>query len=260
MKFICQQQPFQELDTLRLSDRHSVLIEGPTGCGKTYLAMQYASMLGISDFQIVAPKVDEIKSAIEECIKLNNNVVICIENLDLGVLAASYTLLKFLEEPAPSVYIVVTCRSISRIPDTIISRSAVVVTAPPVEHDITTYALQKNKEKFQTLNTSLLWRCVTTFSDADKVLDMNNEHITYFNNLNTIARFSDSVSNIIWSIGHYPDNTETPIELVIRYLMFLLNTDHIQHVGIACLNDLNQRRIATHAILARFVFEAKYCE
>ena len=64
MNFICQQQSLKELDTLRLSDRHSILIEGPSGCGKTYLAMQYADMLSISDFQVVSPKVDSIKSAI----------------------------------------------------------------------------------------------------------------------------------------------------------------------------------------------------
>ena len=260
MNFICQKQPLSELDSLRLSDRHSILIEGPSGCGKTYLAMQYASMLGISDFQIVAPKVDDIKSAVDTCIQLNNPVVVCIENLDTGVNAASYALLKFLEEPLPHVYIVVTCRNLQHVPDTIISRSAVVVTAPPVDTDIATYSISANKQKFDELKLTPIWKCVRTFKDADTVLSMTNEQLMYFNNLSQLIKFNDSVSNIVWKIGHYDDNTETPVDLVIRYIMNLVNTPHATAAGISCLNDLAAKRYAAHAVLAKFAFELKYCE
>lgn len=260
MNFICQQQPMKDLDALRLSDRHSILIEGPSGCGKTYLAMQYAKLLGISDFQIVEPKVDIIKSAVEECIQVNNPVVICIENLDTGVAAASYTLLKFLEEPTPNVYIIVTCRNMNNVPDTIISRSAVVIAAPPVESDLATYAISRDKTKFDLLKLSILWKCVRTFKDADIVLDMTQPQLDYFTNLTHIAKFSDSVSNLVWKISHYDDNSEAPVEIVLRYLMLLCNTPHIRRAGVSCLNDLASKRIASHAVLAKFIFEAKYCE
>lgn len=260
MKFVCQEKPLAELDTLRLSDRHSVLIEGPSGCGKTYLAMQYASMMQISDFQVVQPKVDEIKSSIEACIQLTNPVVLCIENLDTGVSAASYALLKFLEEPSSNVYIVVTCRNLKYVPDTIISRSAVVVTAPPVDADIATYSLSVNKNKFDELKLSKLWACVRTFKDAELVLNMTPEQLTYFNELSNICKFNDSVSNLVWKISHYDDNSECPIELVIRYIMNEIDTQHIKKAGIECLNDLALKRIASHAVLAKFVFNAKYCE
>ena len=260
MKFMAQQEALSELNTLRLSDRHSVLIEGPEGCGKTYLAMQYAELLHITDFQLVTPKVDEIKLTLDACAQLSNPVVLCIENLDTGVAAASYVLLKFLEEPTPNVYIVVTCRNIKHVPDTVISRSAVVVTAPPVDRDLTSYAMHKNQVKFDEIKFANIWRCVKTFKDADQVLELSDAQLQYFNNLSKLSKFNDTVSNLVWKLGHYDDNTDAPVTLVIRYLMDLIHTNHIRRVGVDCLNDLSSKRVATHAVLAKFVFEVKYCE
>ena len=260
MNFICQKQPLTELNNLRLSDRHSVLIEGPAGCGKTYLAMQYARMLDIADFQVVAPKVDEIRSAIDACLSLNTRVVLCIENLDLGMLAASYTLLKFLEEPTPNVYIIVTCRNSQYVPDTIISRSTVVVCAPPVDSDLAGYALSVDKSRFEELLSDPLWKCVSTFQDVKLVLGLSPDQLMYFHNLSTLVSFKDSISNIVWKLGHFEDNSETPVELVIRYVMNLVGTIHAKRCGISCLNDISGRRIAEHAVLAKFAFDMKYCE
>lgn len=260
MNFVCQKSPLRELDELRLSDRHSILIEGPSGCGKTYLAMQYANMLDIEDFQIISPKVDEIKSTIDLCLQLETKVVLCIENLDIGVPAASYALLKFLEEPSDNVYLVVTCRNIKHVPDTIVSRSAVVVTAPPVDIDLVTYSLSVDKDKFDEVKLSPLWKCVRTFTEAETVLGMTPEQLTYFSNLPSLCTFRDSVSTLVWNISHYPDNTECPVELVIRYIMNEVDTQHAKRVGISCLNDLALKRIASHAVLSKFIFELKYCE
>lgn len=260
MKFLCQESALSELQSLANNDRHSVLIEGPEGSGKSYLAKQYASMLFVSDFQEILPKVDIIKDTIDTCLKMNTPIVLCIENLDTGVPAASYALLKFLEEPLPNVYIVITCRNVKHVPDTIISRCAVVVTSPPVDIDVSSYSLSKNPDKFKLVQHSILWRCVRTFKDADTVLNMTDANLEYFKSLDSLSKFNDSVSNIVWSIGHYPDNTETPVDLVIRYIMEILNTAHIRKAGIACIRDITQGRIASHACLAKFVFEAKYCE
>ena len=124
MNFVSQNTPTLQLMDLANSRHHSILIEGPQGCGKTYLAKQYAAMLNVSDFEVVKCSVDTIRDAIDETCKIKNDVVICLENLDDGVLSASYTILKFLEEPLPNVYIVVTCRNLKKVPDTIISRSS----------------------------------------------------------------------------------------------------------------------------------------
>lgn len=260
MNFVCQQSTLEELRSLADSGRHSVLIEGPEGCGKSYLAKQFSMMLGVADFQEVVPKVEVIKETVDTCLQMNTPIVLCIENLDTGVPAASYALLKFLEEPLPNVYIVVTCRNIKHVPDTIVSRSAVVVTSPPVDADVVSYASAKDFEKYWAVKDLFIWRCVRTFKDADTVLNMTSSQLDYFKSLEELSKFRDTVSNLVWKIGHYEDSSETPVELVIRYLMELVGTAHVRKAGIECIRDLTQGRIGSHAVLAKFIFEVKYCE
>ena len=260
MKFACQDAALVQHNMLADSDRHSVLIEGPAGCGKTYLAMQYAKMLNVPDFQCVDPTVQAIKDTVDSSFQIGNRVVICIENLDKGVAAASYAILKFLEEPASNIYIVVTCRNANRIPDTIISRSVAVTAAPPIESDIDEYAKSKDFAKFHQVSGSVLWRCVRTFGDADTVLHMNDTQIGYFEGLQQYISFKDSISSISWALQHYSDNTDTPIELVIRYIMEICPSATIKKAGISCLSDISAGRIASHAAVARFILDCKYLE
>lgn len=260
INFMCQQEAIGQLKLLSEHHRQSVLVEGCPGCGKTYLAKQFASMVGVPDFQVVEPKVDAIRTAIETCIQLNEPIVLCVENLDCGVAAAAYTLLKFLEEPYPKVYIVVTCRNVRLVPDTIISRSAVVTVAPPTDSDLMMYGTNVDGTKYHVISKFPLWKCARTFKDVDALLTMTQEHINYFPSLHGLGTTKDSVSNIIWKIGHYDDNTETPLELVIRYIMNDIGTPFVQKCGVDCIRDLNAGRVAQHAILAKFVFNIKYCE
>ena len=260
MNFRCQESALLDLQKLCSGDRHSVLIEGVSGSGKTYLAMQYASMLQVADFQLIEPTVQAVKSAIDECCKLDNSVVLCIENLDTGVAAASYAILKFLEEPNPNIYIVVTCRNIHNIPDTIISRSVCVVTSPPIGADLANYAECKDITKYLERKNLVIWRCVRTFKDVDIVLNLTDSQLSYFDDLNKLICFKDSVSNMMWTLGHYSDSTETPIDLVIRYLIEISDSSYVRSAGIKCIQELNSARIASHAVIARFLFEVKYCE
>lgn len=260
MNFMNQLNPKKELEKLADSDRHSILIEGPEGVGKSYLAIQFAGMLNILDFQTVQPKVDEIKSTVDACLRCSTPIVICIENLDMGVKSAAYALLKFLEEPLPNTYIVVTCRNIKHVPDTIISRSVVVSVPPPTMSDIEAYAVDKNNKKFKEVSASSIWRCVHTFKDVDTVLSMTQDNINYFTELSDIVSFKDTISNLVWRISHYPDKSECPVNLAIRCIMNLLPTNHVMKSGVECLNDLESRKMAPHAVLAKFMFELKYCE
>ena len=260
MNFVSQKAPTLQLMDLANSRHHSVLIEGTQGCGKTYLAKQYAAMLNISDFEIVKCSVDTIRDAIEETCKIKNDVVICLENLDDGVISASYTILKFLEEPLPNVYIVVTCRNIKKVPDTITSRSAVVSCGPPIDKDIEDFAVSRNSKKFNDLSNTNIWKCVRSFKDAEYVLSMNDEQIKYFNQLDKMMSFSDTVSNIIWKLGHYEDNTEIPVGLVMQYIISNTSSKTVRRAAIRCMSDISLGRLAQHACLARFVFEAKYVE
>lgn len=260
MNFVSQNTPTLQLMDLANSRHHSILIEGPQGCGKTYLAKQYAAMLNVSDFEVVKCSVDTIRDAIDETCKIKNDVVICLENLDDGVLSASYTILKFLEEPLPNVYIVVTCRNLKKVPDTIISRSVVVSCGPPIDKDIEEFASSRNKQKFQSLSDSSIWKSVRSFKDAEYVLSMNDEQIKYFSQLDKMMSFSDIVSNIIWKLGHYEDNTEIPVGLVMQYIISKTNSKTVKRAAIRCMSDISLGRLAQHACLARFVFEAKYVE
>lgn len=255
-----QREALQELSTLAQSNRQSVMITGPTGSGKSYVAQQYANMLGIDDFSSIDPRVSDIREALDGCIKINNKVLLEIKNLDTGVPAASYTLLKSLEEPLSHVYIVITCRNADHVPDTIISRSAVVNIGPPTMSDIDRYGQEKDKLKFSNVSSRLVWQCVRSFSDADSALEMSPDEIQYYESLSEVCKFNDTVSNLVWKIGHYDSNKECNIELAIRSIVELMKKPFITKCGIDCIRDLDKGRIAQHAVLAKFVFNAKFCE
>lgn len=257
MNYVCQESALLELSNCRNMDRHSVLISGPEGCGKSYLAYKYADMLEIDDIQTVDCTVASIRSAINDCYAMNNRVVVVVENLDQGVAAASYTLLKFLEEPTDNIYVIVTCRNILNIPDTIVSRSIVIDVSPPTDLDISNYALQVDPATFNNYRTSHLWRCVKSFSTAKYILSLDREKFLYLSDLRDNI-FKDTVSNIVWKLGHFQDNSETDLRIVINHIMITSSSPRIFSFGMSCLHDLECGRIAKHAVLAKFVLDCKY--
>jgi len=259
MNFKCQENSILQLDDLSNYDRHSVLIEGPSGCGKTYLANMYARKCRCEDILRADPNVQSVRSTLEACYNIEYNVAVCIENLDSGVPAASYALLKFLEEPRTNVYIIVTCANIKQVPDTIVSRSAVVSVGPPIDSDIALYGSTKDDTKYKILSKDNIWKCVSTFKDVDSVFNMTVDQISYFEYIqSSLMKFKDSISNLVWSIGHYKDGSETPLDMVIRYILCNTNDDYIRRSCISCMKDLSTGRIAKHAVLSKFVFECKY--
>ena len=260
MQFKSQNESIEQLELLAKSNRQSILIEGPTGCGKSYIARQYATMVGVDDFVSVAPKVADIREAVEACIVNRTKILLCIENLDCGVAAASYTLLKFLEEPIDGVYIIVTCRDIKLVPDTIISRSTVITVQPPRIEDINLYAEYKDRAKFLSLCNKRVWRCSRSFYDADEIFKMNATQIDYYETIDKFCQFNDNITNIVWNISHYDSNTSCNVELAIRCIMDVLQKPFITKCGIECIRDLSTKRIAAHAVLAKFAFNCKYCE
>lgn len=255
-----QKSALEELTEFANNNNHSIIIEGPEGCGKTYLSKQYAKMLNVLDFISVQPKVSDIRQAVDSSIALKSPMVLCIENLDLGVASAAYTLLKFLEEPIPTAYVVVTCRNIVNVPDTIISRCTVASVTTPIVSDILSYAEELNPDKYSSIKKNKLWKCARTFKDANTILNLTDEQQEYFRSLTSMMSFSDSISNMMWKLGHYPDKSETPIDLVMRYIVSETKSEYIRRVAIDCITNLSTTKIATHAILAKFLFECKYTE
>ena len=260
MEFKNQQVAIQQLHDLADADRHSILIEGIEGSGKSYLAKEYAKILNIVDMISIQPNVNEVRDAIDACYTVTNNVLICIENLDTGLPSASYTLLKFLEEPMSNVYIVVTCRNINRVPDTIVSRSAVVSLAVPIDQDIALYAEKRDSMQYSKLSQYKFWDCVRSFKDVDTLMSMSNEQKDYFlKELPEVFRFKDPESTISWKLTKYPDNTETPLSFVVRYIMATYSQNrYITKACIECLSELDRSRVAPHASISKLIFECMY--
>ena len=237
--------------------KQAIILTGAHGVGKTYLAKEYSKMLSIPDFYQVEPKVDAIRTAVDSAVELENPLVLCIENLDLGVAAASYTLLKFLEEPRSNVYIVITCRNSTQIPDTILSR-AMTVSIPSVSvSDIELYAKTKESPLIAKIQEDkILWRCIKCFNDLDDLLKLSDTNISYFKGLTGYIAPTASVSSIVWKLQKFPNNTPIPTEFVLRYLMYSNTSWYFPCLN--ALNDLAMNRMSAHAILSKLAFELKY--
>lgn len=262
MDFMCQQSAKEKLRLLANDKCQRVIISGPPGCGKTYLMNEYARMLGVEDIVSVKPTVQEIRSSIEESsLNQGKEVVVCVENLDTGVRGASYTLLKFLEEPPKNIYIVVTCRSIYRIPDTIMSRCVCVECDPPKYSDIQLYGQSVSSTRYQALCRTRLWSSVDTFSEADKILNLDDAKLSYLSDLSSSLDFSDSVNSIVWKLYHYESNNEEfDPALIIKHLMVSskYRSSRFNRLCISCLKDLSSNTLGKSAVLSKFVLECKY--
>jgi DNA polymerase III delta prime subunit len=255
-----QKSAISELQNCADSGRRSILLAGPAGCGKTYLSKQFANMLKIPDFQMVKSAVTDIRTVIGECYNTQNPIVVCIENLDEGVGAAAATLLKFLEEPLPHVYIVVTCRNVDWIPDTIISRSFLIPVAPPINSDLELYAKEKNVSRYSVLESRPIWRSVHSFPDIDQIFELTTDEVMYIESLYELVKSRKSIQATINGMRYFPEGKKpVPIDLVLSYLVSLGDAK-ISKYGYSCIKDLNIGRMGASAVLAKFLFDVRYGE
>lgn len=261
LTFDCQRSAVNSLRTYAERNKHSIVVEGTQSCGKTYLAKQYARMLNIPDVVCVDAKVNDIKDAFAAFSRVSNNVVIVIENLDSGVPACSYVLLKFMEEPSSNLYIVVTCESMRNIPDTIVSRSMTVTVQPATQCDLQLYAENSYADKYSQLRRTKLWKCAKSFSDIDAICNLSSEQYEYVSKWSSLRMFSGSVSNISWKLGHYADSSEVKSNIIVKYVMECNKENmHVVNSCRACLDALASRKIASYLVLSKLAFDLKYCE
>lgn len=260
MNFNTQSKILSELTKCASADKHSILIEGVSGSGKTYVAKQYADMLNIDTIVSVDPKVSEIRDTIDNCYRYAEKIVVIIENLDGGVLRSSFTMLKFLEEPPDNVYIVITCRSTASLPDTIVSRSVCLYLSPPTAIEILQYAEHRDLNSYNMLKTTNVWKCASNYQLVDKFLAMPAEQIAYYNSIPDMFPFSDTISNVVWKISHFEDNSETDLNIVCLIIMNCVKDTRIRKHCIAFANDLASGYLSKHAVISKFILECKYGE
>lgn len=258
MNFEFQSKAENELKNLIQSDKHSILLLGGQGCGKTYLATNCAKYIGTDNVVCVESNVTDLRDAIDTSYSVSDVVLIIIENLDESTNRSSYTLLKFLEEPRSNIYIIVTCRNIKNIPDTIVSRSEVVNIGHPTEQDIIKYGRNIDLVKYELMSKRSIWNIVRSFYDVDTLYNLDTAKLDYFDELSHGLNFKDTISNMLWSFMHYKDNSEIDLVLVIRYILYSCNSLHVKQFCIEALKDIQQSRISQFAIMSKFLFECKY--
>lgn len=255
-----QIQALNALENYAKHDNHSILIEGLEGCGKTWCAKQFGSIKHISDFYVIDPNVNDLRDTIDTCYKINNDIVICIENLDTGVRGASYSILKFLEEPMSNVYIIVTCRNRYKVPETILSRSVLATVSMPTAGNLKTFLATLQLPTHNYILNSPIWRSVKTFKDVIMLSKLSMEKLSYLTKLSQLVITNQPISDLVWQLTHFPDNSEIPIKLVIDMFIHNSNSPHIVKSGIDALRDITSGRVASHTALTKFLFDYKYTE
>ena len=259
MTYSNQTTALEDIRALADNGLHSILIAGFRGVGKTYLAKEFAKMKGINDFVVIEPNVGDLRNAIDECISIHNDLVICIENLDRGNVSASYALLKFIEEPPENIYIVITCRNIEDIPDTIISRVSVVNVRMMRSDDLIQYSNGVDPAKHNILMSNMpLWNCVRTTSDIDDLMKLGQDEYDQIMQTESILFSHTSVSGILWKLQKFKNGQSVPIELALQYVMNTATDTRLFCACYNCIKDIQRGRIAQHAALAKLCFVCKY--
>lgn len=255
--FNCQSANLTMLKQLADRRAPSILIAGPSGSGKSWMAREYARYLSIEDFVLVDPTVSSIREIADVCADKHTPMVVCVENLDLGVVAASYTLLKFLEEPQPDIHIVVTVRNINHIPTTIPSRCVTVWAAAPLPSDLIQYGETRNFAKFNQLKDTIMFKACLGFNDVDALLDMDTTKLAYYGQLPDILQSKDSVSGLVWKLTHYADNSALDPLFALQCITSAFQ-GRIAKYGRRCVGDIQSGRVAAHTAITKFIFDCRY--
>lgn len=258
MIFKCQSEADNSLVRMKDTDIHSIIISGPGGSGKTFLANLHSKRIGADRFFKVEPSVGNFKELLASLLSLDGKIVVCVENLDLGNIAAAQVILKTLEEPTPDLYMIITCRNINMIPATIKSRGSLIFVNSPAPDDLVEYGNKIDASKVKLLSNSDIWRCVAAFDDINLLFNMSLDEQNYVTSVASILNKEDSISNIQWNLSHYPNNSESSVEFMIRYLMYNTKSTYVKKLCLWCLNSLSMNRVGVSAILSKFIMEYKY--
>ena len=258
MELQCQVNAINDLKLLSESDSHNIIIEGQSGCGKTYLSKEYSRFINAEGYINVDSNVKSIRNSIDELYGTTSKFVFCVENLDSGVDAVSYAMLKFLEEPYDNIYIIITCRNLYDVPDTIRSRCKIVNVNNPTEYDLQLFSNKFYVEKYEKYKKYNVYESIRSFKDLSYYFSLSDDDILYIVNLFKNNKFKGAVSDIVWKIRNFPDKRQIDLQFVLRYLLYL-NINNQSRIYISnCLDDLYKSRMSERAILSKLILNMKY--
>ncbi len=238
------------------SNIHSIILSGFAGVGKTYISREFAKMHNISTFQVIQPKVQDIRESIDQSLRSSDRQVLCIENLDLGAFNTMGALLKYLEEPTPNVYIVVTCRNSAKLPNTILSRGLQITLNHPTFQDICNYAKHVNNRYYEVIREYNVFKQVKSLSEVDELLDLSLDKIQYYELAESKLFGSSklSIDQIIWGLNHFEDNSKCDPSWILKLICNVSSNDALKQASLKALIALEDGKISESAILGNLVF------
>lgn len=254
-----QESAINDLKQYAEHNAHALIISGSRGCGKTYLAKQYAKMLS-ANFVPIDPAVSNIREVINAYTVGSDKSVLCIENIDKGVQDASNTILKFAEEPPDSVFILVTCRDLTKVLSTVRSRCHTICVPKMTRSDLNDYAKAKDSTRYSFIyEKSSLWKAVESIADIDYLNNIEFDHIGELADIASHLRSKMSISQTMWKLQKFQNGAKIPVNLALRIIM---NTVGIEKsVKIACIraiSDMDTVALPDHLILAKFLMDIRY--
>lgn len=253
-----QESSIEKLKVFAENDVHSIILQGSRGSGKTYLAKEFGNFKHIDDFQSVQPKVQDLKEAIKASYDVSSDHVVCIENLEEGVNAASQSILKYFEEPLPHTYIIVTCINISKLPDTIRSRALSIEMNHPTIVDIQDFAKYKDNQKYVRVKNYSIMNCCKSLKDVLEVFELKKDQLIYLQDMVTDTSFFNvNFDQLLWNLNHFKDNTVIDLKLVFRNLYNNHTDPVIRKLSLESLQKLEFGRISKFAIQGQFVLNYK---
>ena len=248
-------QAIEMLKMLSKSKSQSIVISGMSGSGKTYCAKLYHKYMKTDDFALVDPKMQDIRDLLEN---IQTSSTVCIENIDCGVQGVSQAVLKFVETPPTGIYIIVTCRKLDSIPETILSRCAKVELPPVSQSDLVEYTKQKYPANYEQIHRKQdIWKSITNIHDIDWLCTLTERQLDEISGLYQIATGASAVSSIVWKLQNLSDSTKINTEFVLKYLMQNSKNPRYQDIFRRALDDM-EMRIPAHAALSHAIMQVKY--
>lgn len=257
MKLQFQQAALHDLEEIADRDLHSILISGVRGTGKTYAASYFSTLKGITTFHSIQPKMKDIKEALQNSALLDDRQVICIEDLDDGMMSVSQALLKYLEEPLQNVYVIITCNNVSRLTNTIPSRAISVEIQHPSINDLAEFAKHQNMNKYNQIKDSLVFKACRSLSDVKFVLNLTNDQINYYQNYQDDKFIRGDSNSLMWNMSHYDDNQPCEVIWCFKSIVRGDCSSSIKKLALSSLLSFEERRLSKTAILGEFVIQAK---